>query len=362
MSRKNTDELEIEQPESPESVEITRLLMRGYDNERIFDSVAPSDAFPEALVRQRRSGSKKHIKFNKKERERLLLLIKVLRSQYNKKQERNNMYDEALRMDAIVTMDQVKEVPTKRFSTGFVETDQVFGYSTTYDEQYNPISKEEGVPRGKISLIAGAKGVGKTMWYTANALNLIEAYDRKVLVFQKEQSLGEYKETVMNMYRSQGRYPTKLQNLIVRQDRNNSDQCRLIEQIRPDLVIFDSYNMTHNSETKAGIEDIVFFTKKAIGDHTACWMIAHLNERGTIKGNNHIQYLVDSTLIMRWSEKMEPEETGTTSSLKGRFCLYSDKNRQGPKGIKAFYRHVGHHITVIPQPAPVEEAVEEDDE
>ena len=80
MSRTTKEKVKVDEG-TPESVEIMRLLLRGYDNERIFDCIAPPQAFPEATMRQRRAKTKKHVKFDKEERERLLSLINVLRSQ-----------------------------------------------------------------------------------------------------------------------------------------------------------------------------------------------------------------------------------------------------------------------------------------
>ena len=105
-----------------------------------------------------------------------------------------------------------------------------------------------------------------------------------------------------------------------------------------DWFVWDSFPMLAGSNTRDGIDDICLDIKNAIRGKCYGLMVAHLNERGQIKGNNHIRYIVDCIYYMML-ERLLGE---------GIFSLVSGKSRQGARGAKAFGKHNNGGINVLP--------------
>jgi hypothetical protein len=346
------------------STEVMRLMRHGASNDRIFDYIAWD--FPTAydIEEQRLRAAegkeewegKEYIPYDPKERQRLYKLIETLRVKFKQELKRTKVIDDAIdQLSVTVPLSQVEEIHTGRFTTGYRELDRVFGSSRVYDANDKIVGEVWGLARGKLMLLAGEPGVGKTRFYVALAIKLAEEFGLSTLIFQTEYiRIGEFKNVIMNMYRSMGIKPKNLDLIIVRQDRNYQAQCRAIREIRPDLVISDSYNLTHGAKTKSGIEDICFFWKEAMGSHTAGIMIAHTNERKKIKDNNHVQFLVDGTAVMIWANKREDGDK-QPSDWENRCRIQVMKNRQGAPS-SCDLRHVGDHFSVIQKDVPVEHA------
>lgn len=260
----------------------------------------------------------------------------------------------------VTSMDQIKEIRTTRFSTTFPSIDRVLGRSRIYNEQRDVIGESWGMARGKLIVLGGDPGVGKTTLYTLIAIMLVEYHDLKIVIFQNEMSAGEYKEMVLNMYQQLGLEPRKLQNIIVEESRTLERQIEVLRVVKPDLAINDSFNLTRepNAQTKKGIEQIILAWKEAIRGHTAALFVAHQNKQGTIKGDNHFDYMVDGIFYMKWATAPETEEEERhLSTCAGRIRLSVGKNRQGASGVFAELRRAGESLCVVSVDSPEQEVL-----
>ena len=367
MSKHSKIKAAPEMGETPVTTEIMRHMARGATNDQLFSFLCFQEpwlnAHPVVEMRQQANHSNRHVPYDKEAHEQLMNLINVCRSNYKRELKRRKHVDEVVgETDVLMSLADIVEKPVLRHTSGYIEIDKVLGATTRYNERtMQPVSQDWGYPMGMALLLAGAKGVGKTKFLIDQCIKLTEDFGETVLYFQKEMKAEQFKAAVMNSYRANGRRPTEaaLRRFIVRGDRNYQDCCRLIKKVKPVLVIFDSFNMLHGSKTQQGIEDIVFFIKDAIGEHTCCVMIAHMNKRGGFKGPNDIEYLTDANFLMNWAE--EPEDAdeaeelaealaaGLPSPFKNRYKLYSDKNREGERGITAYCKHAGTRTMVLPE-------------
>ena len=240
------------------------------------------------------------------------------------------------------SMAEIETTATERFSTGYPVLDHIIG-STRYYRPDRSIEREEfGLGRGKVVILGGEEGVGKTKWYTTVFLAQLEQFQRKVLCFQIEMQPEEYKQDVLRMCGAMGIKP-HLENLFVFHETSVDRQAEIIREIQPDLVVVDSVSIMDGYTSKKGTNHIVFTLKEAIGTRSACILIAHLNERGQIT-SKHIRFMVDGYYTMAWARVPEPGET--EEEVLGRFMMRSWKNRSGPSGLKAFIWHRGDALEI----------------
>lgn len=330
------------------STEIMRYLFAGYNNDKIFLLIGWDDpqVIKEDKLREEISGEK--IAHNKDASNKLRNLIRVNRSKFNELQLREERF-KMIESGLMTPFDEIEASNTHRINTGIKEINEVFGSSLISDEDGNVISEEHGIPRGKIILVGGEQGVGKTRFYTALSHKLVSDYGFKVGVAQAEMSLSEYKSLAIQVMGTSQSHLRNQHNFFIGGDkmRNIKDQIKAIKEYHPDLWIIDSYQMIREGNTKSGIEDMIFYLKKAIGDHTAVLLITHLNAKGVIKGDNTLQYLSDVCVIMK---KENPDNGLFSLSIPG-------KNRAGKTGGKAYLQHKGGQVHVVPH-SLAEELVE----
>jgi predicted ATP-dependent serine protease len=344
-------------PLSTAEANIHRLLTRGWLDDRIH--VAVGWDIPEVLESQElREAAIAHFEhptavptYDPSKAKEFKTLISQMRKRHAKEIERARRIDEALGTEGrtTVTLEEVEEAYTMRLHTGSNCIDKVFGTSMKYDDQFRVIGSSSGMARGKINLLGGPEGSGKTRLYTSLVQRMVEfpevngGQEIKVLIFNGEMSKEEYKELYMNMARAAGFSPRFLDRVILSNSRNLSEHVDAILEYSPDLVIWDSYNMIHEAKTADGIEDIVFYIKKVIGQQTSAMMICQLNERGQIKGNNLIRYLVDGSFYLAMENDPESE---LPLPVEGRLSITSAKNRTGKRGEKAIVWHFGGEMRV----------------
>ncbi len=326
--------------------DIHRLLVRGYCDERVFVSIGWStpEVFEVDELREMAAASEVVPDFNKSKRDFLFKKIKALRKKHVREIERQRKIEEALASDGpeVLSIADVEEAYTARISTDNPVVDNVFGRSTRYNSNSEIVGYESGIPRGKLALLGGEEGVGKTRWYVSQALHFCLNKGLKVLVFQFEMSLAEFAELVFNICRASGmivdhELKARLRdNFLVSNRRGTEAQCRLITETRADWVIWDSYKLIPGLSTQDAVEDFVFYVKRALGQHAAGTMVTHLNEKGKITGNGFIRYITDAWFVMKLWPTEEGEVVGAGD---GRFVLESGKNRAGARNQKAVFFH-----------------------
>lgn len=226
------------------------------------------------------------------------------------------------KMEPILSYDKIQEENLIRYSTGFPDLDMIYGITHFPNNRYSV-----GLPAGKISLWAGAGGVGKTRVAVEMVLK-ISAVGLRVLFYQNEVSPTEFKGWVKKPV-------IRPENLFVGNVLSLDDQIQGIKNIHPHVVIVDSINMMEGFTSPEELRNILQ-TYKGVAEENKCHVIfiSHLNKQGEVKGNNDVEYLVD--VVCRLNHHTTP---GTKQVVKGVFYLEIGKNRFGPSGGYIAFSH-----------------------
>lgn len=186
-------------------------------------------------------------------------------------------------MKTYTELSNIEPEAITRASCGFQELDWMYGYST------GPIDTNWGFPCHKISLWAGAGGIGKSRMAVAVAKNLCNL-GFKVLYFQTEESLGSFAAKV-----KEGN--TKIPNNFL-----GSEASTLVEQIEairsstPGFIFVDSINEMEDfkSGTARDIKKI-FAEYRVVTKDLPCHVIflTQLNKDGSEKGSTALTHLAD---------------------------------------------------------------------
>jgi len=259
------------------------------------------------------------------------------------------------------SMDQIESIKISRLSTGFPYLDIGFG-STTHGN-----IESFGMPCGRIIFASGEPGVGKTRFGIA-VLKNINRRGGKVLVFQGEAPPQEFKQ-----WTGEVGYP---QRLLVSDDTKIDTIIEYIRQEVPTFVIIDSANMIDDYEKPSEIRQILDELKSAVADTgCVCFMIGHLTKGGKMKGNADVAHLVDveCSIVKVLSSRIALFEDmsslvvaremteGNLAVWKGAIKNFCDlvpsmfrynigKNRYGPSGGMAVFRHTSEGIEFVDSP------------
>lgn len=319
------------------------MLLAGMTNQQIYVAVGQDtpEVFPDDHVRQYLSGSTKNIPYNALAEGDLWKLIKTLRKEADASAKRQESRDRILKSGGTPSMNMA-EVPFSpepyRLSTGFDDIDNLFGHTTHYDQHDNIIGHSKGLMLGKLLLLGGEEGVGKTRFYTSLAITLAVRFNKKIGVFQGEMTESDYCRMIRNICRAYHTDPDlALANIWMSRSEHHYDHCQMIQEHKLDLFVWDSFPMLANSRSKEGVDDIVLDIKSATQDQCAGILVAHLNEKGQIKDNSHIRYMGDGSLYMYVASELGEDV----------FVIVTGKNRQGKRGMKAFGRHNGQALEVL---------------
>jgi predicted ATP-dependent serine protease len=247
-------------------------------------------------------------------------------------------------LSQIFSYNEIKECSLVRYSTGFPDLDRIYGIT-----QLSNGKCYVGLPAGKISLWAGAGGVGKTRVAVEMVLRMSSVGIRN-LFYQNEVSPEEFKGWVKKPV-------IHPENLFVGNIVSLDEQIKGIRKILPQVVIVDSINMMEGFSSPDELRNILQ-TYKNVAEETKCHVIfiSHLNKQGDVKGNNDVKYLVD--MVVRLFPHINPK---TKKEVKGIFVLEIGKNRYGPSGGWICFKHTDVGIEfVISSLSKVEEAKTQD--
>lgn len=218
-----------------------------------------------------------------------------------------------------------------RASTGCEEIDWLMGYST------DATGTSWGLPQGKLTMVAGQSGVGKSRWSIAMACSLANIGIR-VLYIQNEVTLGTFAGWVKGRIQSP-------QNLRVANGRDLSDLTETIKKETPQVVFLDSINQMNEfgSGSKTNITAILEGDNGTEGLNDLCrrigvhlFFISHLNQDGSVKGSTTLIHLIDIVL------KVVP------AGIDGHFVVkLGDKHRCGRVGqmFRTLWKHTETGVT-----------------
>lgn len=231
----------------------------------------------------------------------------------------------------------VEEIPVERFRVGIDSLDRLFGTTKLYVNGRH-VSDVHGMARGKLYLLGGGEGVGKTKLWTALMTKIAAEQRLRSMIYQGEMLAGEYKALCMQMWRAMPIAPQNLDCISV-VDRNVRTGEMLAERVReykPDLLIVDSLATLEGCETKAGVDEFVFRMKEVMGNRTAGVFITHLDKKGNIGGLRRVSYMFDTVLHLQKEKQI------------GFFSMsVPGKNRGGSTGGKVTFKHNGDLIELV---------------
>lgn len=219
-----------------------------------------------------------------------------------------------------------------RFSLGMKGVDEVLGY--------DPKSGSAGMPRGATLVFGAPKGMGKTRL----SVQIAAAVGHPEYPPDEEKELDgvlyiQNEEKIEVFLGRNGKLWTKNHKILISDSDDLNQHEQLIYEHRPRLVIIDSVQDTRQARFSSGIPLILSrYKATATSLGTAFWLISHVNQKGTLKGGSYIGHKVDIEMIAR-RNKFDPSE----------FIIACDeKNRYGPSGKRAVFRHMNDGIVSVP--------------
>ena len=200
--------------------------------------------------------------------------------------------------------------------------------STTWDEldwAYGSKGSGWGFPGSAISLWAGSPGVGKTRLIVELAKRMDQS-GKTVLIFQGEVSPQQFKSEKMMDY-------VPISGIWISSDVAIDEQMKIIQELKPDLVITDSVQQVDEYQGGRGAKLLVNKMKKAISYGGHVIFISQLTAEGKTAGGNKLPHFVDILCSV---------DNYITKSI---FKIEIMKNRCGVNGRWVIFEH--HNEGVI---------------
>jgi len=193
-------------------------------------------------------------------------------------------------MNNYLSIAQIKQEPVRRIPCGIPELDWLYGLSKS------PGFKTAwGIPVGKLSLWAGAAGIGKSRGAIELAKSIVgQGY--KILYFQLEADLSTFGNWVRKGDISNPN------NFLVSDAKSLAEMLTIIQQAKPKVVFIDSINMINEfgNGTSKDIKLIIEGDNKQNGFKYICnelrvhaIFLGQLNKDGEAKGSSTMPHLVD---------------------------------------------------------------------
>lgn len=237
------------------------------------------------------------------------------------KKSRGEKMDGSMDDNEVYRPGEVNYVPVRRISTGIPMFDWMFGYTKEY--------KEGGLPRGYVSLLCGAPGVGKSRALITMSQNIGQSLkDKKdtgkggVLYFATEVDKTQFVNMMDGVISDDSHFAftgaKSLDRIIA-----------TITKLEPDVVIVDSISEVHESSSGAGMKNMIVVLKglaQSMGFHLM--LIGQLNKKGEVAGSKKLEFLVDIVLAANpWH-------------IPGQFSIACQtKNRSGRTGRLVHFKH-----------------------
>ena len=224
-------------------------------------------------------------------------------------------------MSNFAKIKDIKHEAIQRITSGYAEIDWLFGYT-----KFSNGVTHWGMPFGKITLISGESGTGKSRLCIDIAKRLSTGC--KVLYFPAEASLSDFRSWIKGSnYNSD--------NFYCSDETTVAGQLNVIKQIQPLVVFIDSINEVEDfgSGAKRNVKELIN-AYRTVGKNSPCHIIllGQLNQDGSIKGSTTLPHLVDIALIVQASMPGDTDYFVVKIGIKHRY------GRRG-KQLMSFWKH-----------------------
>jgi DNA repair protein RadA/Sms len=156
-----------------------------------------------------------------------------------------------------------------------------------------------GLVQGSIVLMGGEPGIGKS---TLTLQTVMRLSDKKVLYISGEESARQIKMRAQRLAAAEGG-KTLNENLFILCETSLEKIYKLIEELKPDLVVVDSIQTISSeyAESSAGSitqvrECAASLLKFAKESGTPVILIGHITKDGSIAGPKILEHIVDSVI------------------------------------------------------------------
>ena len=351
--------------------EMELLFASGKTNEQVwavmetlYPELCPDDKRRSILAENLGLAAK--LEFDKPQREKLGRALRSVKGLLKVAQEDRTELVNFAGAGDVIDLDDIQFDNVDRISCGIAGIHRVFG-ATQYvqDDPKKPGYGDytgkvsHGLPRGAISVLGGAEGVGKSraMVYLSRRLiapiseeeakvqtEALRAAGRKGVIHAKPAynvlyCYGESRREQFKMWTrgivSGGRFKVSTQILLPDVVQTIRGQNPSLNGFKPDVVIIDSMQMIAEAQSNSGMKRMLAMFK-TVAAEVKCQiiMISHLNKQGELKGSRDIAHMVDTVLYANPIE-----------NRRGFFSIECPrKNRFGATPRHAMFQHDGDRV------------------
>lgn len=209
--------------------------------------------------------------------------------------------------------------PIRRTPTHVPELDYMYGHT----------EGKWGLPQGKITLLSGSAGMGKTRFLVMLSKKMADS-GLRVLYIQSEVTPQQFVAEKI----SKNNVPDEF---YVSDQTDLENQLQAIDELKPALVIVDSAQQIEEFEGGRGAKEVVRRYREVLERHgTHVVLVCQQNQDGSAKGGSEFKHEVD--VVIR----------GANNEMSsGQFFLTMDeKNRYGKCGeeISTVWEHRAHGV------------------
>ena len=224
--------------------------------------------------------------------------------------------------ERFVDVNDVQERVYQRYNTGIDDLNWIFGS--------DPRKPNAGIPQYSLTLCGGEAGVGKTrVW--VNVCHCLALQKLIIVYFQLEMNIGQFK----NNYFKGKSFPKG--SLLLSEMKQLDEQIKLIQDVKPHIVIVDSVNKIDTGKGKKN-PDLIEEAYRKVAEQTGCAVVflAHLNQDGSVKGGTCIPHMGDIILSL-------------TKSTEWKNCIdvQVGKTRFGQSDRSALFHHTDTGIECV---------------
>jgi len=242
---------------------------------------------------------------------------------------------------------ELRQQSPGRLQSLFTELDMAYGRNYTI-ENGEKVFAEMGLPRQKVSLWAGVGGAGKSRACLSICKNM-SFYGMNALYILNEDDPNAIAGWVDGV--------TSCKNLFIVGASDLESHTYAMWEVKPDIVVVDSLTGMPGINSPTQIRRaMVSYKRWAVSYNCHIILIAHINKKNEIKGNNDITFFPDHICILRqFDPKIIPADMYAFLECdkydytnQGYFLLtFEKKNRGGVIGHVLCFKHVDVGVQLI---------------